>query len=154
MNEQNFDALKIENQLCFPLYACSREVIKQYKPYLDKMDLTYTQYVVMMALWEEKEMTVKALGDRLYLDSGTLTPLLKKLEAKGYITRTRSRRDERNLLVSVTEIGAALREEAAAMPRAIREHTELSFEETETLYRLLYKILAHVDERNEREAVK
>ena len=154
MNEQNYDALKIENQLCFPLYACSREVIKQYKPYLDKMDLTYTQYVVMLALWEEKEMTVKALGDRLYLDSGTLTPLLKKLEAKGYITRTRSRKDERNLLVGVTESGAALREVAMEMPRAIREHTELSREETETLYRLLYKILAYVDERNEREAMK
>ncbi|MBR4078425.1 MAG: MarR family transcriptional regulator [Oscillospiraceae bacterium] len=154
MNEQNYDALKIENQLCFPLYACSREVIKQYKPYLDKMDLTYTQYVVMLALWEEKEMTVKALGDRLYLDSGTLTPLLKKLETKGYITRTRSRKDERNLLVGVTESGAALREVAMEMPRAIREHTELSREETETLYRLLYKILAYVDERNEREAMK
>ena len=146
MNEQNFDALKIENQLCFPLYACSREVIKQYKPYLDKMDLTYTQYVVMMALWEEKEMTVKALGDRLYLDSGTLTPLLKKLESKGYITRTRSRKDERNLLVGVTESGAALREEAMSMMRAIETHTELTREETETLYKLLYKILARMDE--------
>ena len=154
MNEQNFDALKLENQLCFPLYACSREVIKQYKPYLDKMDLTYTQYVVMLALWEEKEMTVKALGDRLYLDSGTLTPLLKKLEAKGYITRTRSRKDERNLLVGVTESGAALREEAMEMPRAIKANTVLSREEMETLYKLLYKVLAHVDERNEREAMK
>ncbi len=151
MNEQNYDALKIENQLCFPLYACSREVIKQYKPYLDKMDLTYTQYVVMMALWEEKELTVKSLGDRLYLDSGTLTPLLKKLENKGYITRTRSRKDERNLLVAVTESGAALREEAMAMPCAIAQHTELSREETETLYKLLYKILARVDERYEKE---
>ncbi|MBQ5670774.1 MAG: MarR family transcriptional regulator [Oscillospiraceae bacterium] len=154
MNEQNYDALKIENQLCFPLYACSREVIKQYKPYLDKMDLTYTQYVVMLALWEEKEMTVKALGDRLYLDSGTLTPLLKKLETKGFITRTRSRKDERNLLVGVTESGAALREVAMEIPRAIRQHTELTREEAEILYRLLYKILAHVDERNEREAMK
>lgn len=154
MNEQKYDALKIEHQLCFPLYACSREVIKQYKPYLDKMDLTYTQYVVMMALWEEQEMTVKALGDRLYLDSGTLTPLLKKLEGKGYITRTRSRKDERNLLVAVTEEGAALREEALAMPRAVEAHTELTREETETLYRLLYKILGHVDELREREAMR
>ncbi len=154
MNEQNYDALRIENQLCFPLYACSREVIKQYKPYLDKMDLTYTQYVVMMALWEEKEMTVKALGDRLYLDSGTLTPLLKKLEAKGYVTRTRSRRDERNLLVAVTESGAALREEALSITEAIAGHTELTREETETLYNLLYKILARMDERRQREAMK
>ena len=149
-----YDVLKLENQLCFPLYACARETIKLYTPLLEKLDLTYTQYVVMLALWEEKEMTVKALGDRLYLDSGTLTPLLKKLETKGYITRTRSRKDERNLLVGVTESGAALREVAMEMPRAIREHTELSREETETLYRLLYKILAYVDERNEREAMK
>ena len=154
MNEQNYNALKIENQLCFPLYACSREVIKQYKPYLDKMDLTYTQYLVMMALWEETEMTVKSLGDRLYLDSGTLTPLLKKLENKGYITRTRSRKDERNLLVGVTESGAALREQAMAMPRAIEVHTELTREETETLYKLLYKILGRMDEIHDREMLK
>ena len=145
------EQLKLKSLFCFPLYACSREVIKQYKPYLDRMDLTYTQYVVMMALWEEQEMTVKALGDRLYLDSGTLTPLLKKLEAKGYITRTRSRKDERNLLVAVTESGEALRGEAMEMPRAIKNYTELTKSETETLYRLLYKILARVDERNERE---
>lgn len=154
MNEQNYDALKIENQLCFPLYACSREVIKQYKPYLDKMDLTYTQYVVMMALWAEEEMTVKTLGDKLYLDSGTLTPLLKKLEAKGYITRTRSRKDERNLLVGVTELGASLREQALVMPKAIVSNTMLTADETVTLYKLLYKILARVDELHERESEK
>ena len=154
MNEQNFEALKIKNQICVPLYACSREVIKQYKPYLDKMDLTYTQYVVMMALWEDHEMTVKTLGDRLYLDSGTLTPLLKKLEAKGYVTRTRSRKDERNLLVAVTESGMALREVALEMPQAIDQHTELTKEELDTLYELLYKVLARVDELHEREAMK
>lgn len=149
MSEQRFDALKIENQLCFLLYACSREVIKQYKPYLDAMDLTYTQYVAMLALWEYGEMTVKELGDRLYLDSGTLTPLLKKLEAKGYVSRTRSRKDERNLIVEPTEQGKLLRQQALEMPMAIEKYTELSREEAESLYRVLYKILARIDEMHE-----
>ena len=149
MNEDRFEALKIENQLCFLLYACSREVIKQYKPFLDELDLTYTQYIAMMALWENQEMTVKELGDVLYLDSGTLTPLLKKLEAKQYVTRTRSRKDERNLIVSVTEQGQSLKEKAMKMPRAIAEYTELSREEAEALYRTLYKILARLDQRED-----
>jgi len=149
MNEDRFEALRIENQLCFPLYACSREVIKQYKPFLDELDLTYTQYIAMMALWENQEMTVKELGDVLYLDSGTLTPLLKKLEAKQYVTRTRSRKDERNLIVSVTEQGQSLKEKAMKMPRAIAEYTELSREEAEALYRTLYKILARLDQRED-----
>lgn len=149
MSEQNFEALKIENQLCFPLYACSREVIKQYKPFLDELDLTYTQYIAMMALWEKQEMTVKELGDVLYLDSGTLTPLLKKLEAKNYVTRTRSRKDERNLIIAVTEQGEALKQKAMKMPRAIADYTELSREEAEILYRTLYKILARLDQCKE-----
>ena len=85
-----YDSLKLENQLCFPLYACSKEIVRRYKTYLDKLDLTYTQYIVMMVMWEEKELNVKELGDKLFLDSGTLTPVLKKLEAKGYVTRERS----------------------------------------------------------------
>ena len=84
MDNLNYDSLKLENQLCFPLYAASRELIKKYKPFLDDLDLTYTQYITLMLLWEQKSMTVKEMGDRLYLDSGTLTPLLKKLESKGY----------------------------------------------------------------------
>lgn len=149
MSECRFEALKIENQLCFPLYACSREVIKQYKPFLDELNLTYTQYIAMMALWENQEMTVKELGDVLYLDSGTLTPMLKKLEAKQYVTRTRSRKDERNLIVSVTEQGRQLKEKAMKMPRAIADHTELSREEAETLYHTLYKILARLEQCRE-----
>ena len=96
------DSLKLENQLCFPLYACSKEVIRKYKPYLDKYDLTYTQYIAMMVLWEEKKVNVKELGQKLFLDSGTLTPLLKKLEQKGYIERKRSENDERNLYILKT----------------------------------------------------
>ena len=97
--------LTLRNQLCFPLYACSRETIKLYKPFLSKLDLTYTQYVAMLVVWERQQLTSKELGQELYLDSGTLTPLLKKLESKGLISRKRSEEDERNLLITVTEQG-------------------------------------------------
>ena len=90
MEDKQYEAVKLENQLCFPLYACSRETIRLYKPYLDELELTYTQYISMMVLWEKKSVTVKELGRALYLDSGTLTPLLKKLENKGLLTRRRS----------------------------------------------------------------
>ena len=141
MIEQKYEALKIENQLSFLLYACSREVIKQYKPFLDAMDLTYTQYIVMMVLWERDEITVKELGDTLYLDSGTLTPLLKKLENKGYILRTRSRKDERNLLLSVTDAGKALISHAKEIADQIENNTALSGENTDTLAKLLMEVL-------------
>ena len=108
MDNKNCNLLRLENQLCFPLYAASREVIKLYKPYLDLLDLTYTQYIAMLLLWEYGSMTVKEIGDHLFLDSGTLTPLLKKLEAKGVISRTRSQKDERNLDVALTDAGRAL----------------------------------------------
>ena len=111
----DFDALKLENQLCFPLYAASREVIKRYYPFLDAIDLTYTQYIAMMVFWEEKEISVKELGHRLFLDSGTLTPLLKCLEAKGLVTRSRSLDDERVVIARITEEGEALKEKAEAL---------------------------------------
>lgn len=136
-----YDALKLENQLCFPLYACSREVVKKYKPYLDDIGLTYTQYITMMVLWEQKALTAKALGEALYLDSGTLTPLLKKMEAAGLLKRQRSDADERNLLVTVTEQGMALRDRASDIPAKIGACLPLSKEEAGTLYVLLHKIL-------------
>ncbi|MBP3683551.1 MAG: MarR family transcriptional regulator [Oscillospiraceae bacterium] len=114
--EPKYEALKIKNQLCFPLYACSREIIKRYKPFLDEIGLTYTQYIAMMVLWEHKTMNVKAMGEILFLDSGTLTPVLKKLESKGLITRQRSKADERNLVVTITEAGEALKEKAVTIP--------------------------------------
>ncbi len=141
MEDKNYDALKLENQLCFPLYACSREIIKRYKPHLDKLDLTYTQYIAMMVMWERRQVNVKELGEYLYLDSGTLTPLLKKMEQKGYVARARSERDERNLIVTVTDAGMALRDKAVDIPAAIGSCTNLTREESETLYGLLYKIL-------------
>ena len=136
-----YDALKIENQLCFPLYACSREIIKQYKPFLDEIDLTYTQYIAMMDLWEHRTMNVKAMGEILFLDSGTLTPVLKKLESKGLITRQRSAADERNLVVTITEAGEALKEKAVTVPAEIARCSNLEPEEAALLYRILYKML-------------
>ena len=146
MSEQNYDALKLENQLCFPLYACAREVIKKYTPFLDAIDLTYTQYIAMMVLWEHKTMNVKAMGEILYLDSGTLTPVLKKLESKGYITRQRSTADERNLVVTITDAGEALKEKAVAVPAAIAKCSNLDPEEAAELYRILYKMLGNKHE--------
>lgn len=141
-----YDALKLKNQLCFPLYACSREVVKRYKPFLDAIDLTYTQYIAMMVMWEKKSVTVKELGECLYLDSGTLTPLLKKLESKGLLTRARSDKDERNLIVTITDNGEKLKEEAVKIPMQIAGCTNLSPEEGAELYRILYKILGHEPE--------
>ena len=137
-----YDSLKLENQLCFPLYACSKEIVRRYKTYLDKLDLTYTQYIVMMVMWEEKELNVKELGDKLFLDSGTLTPVLKKLEAKGYVTRERSKIDERTLIVTLTESGKELREMAVDIPIGMRGCLKLSDEEMIQLRTMLGKILS------------
>ncbi|MCM1189963.1 MAG: MarR family transcriptional regulator [bacterium] len=144
MNPSSFDALKLENQLCFPLYACSREVVKLYKPFLDPLDLTYTQYIVMMVLWEHREITAKELGRLLYLDSGTLTPLLKKLETKGLVSRERSEEDERNLTVRITGQGEALKNSAAAVPMQLGKCVNLDPAEAAELYRLLYKLLGRI----------
>lgn len=145
MSDKKYDLLKLENQLCFPLYACARETIKLYKPYLDAIGLTYTQYITMMVLWERTSVTAKELGDALFLDSGTLTPLLKKMEAKGLLTRRRSAADERSLVVTVTEAGMALRDEAADIPRKMAARLVISPDETEILYRILYRMLGKGD---------
>jgi len=137
----NYDMLKLENQLCFPLYAASKEIVKRYKPYLDEIGLTYTQYIAMMVMWEKKTVNVKTLGQALFLDTGTLTPLLKKLEAQGLVTRRRSLEDERNLIVSITPQGEALRERAVTIPARMGQCIGITREEADTLYRLLYKIL-------------
>lgn len=141
MEDKKYESLKLSNQLCFPLYACSREVIKRYKPFLDRLGITYTQYIAMMVLWERRQVNVKELGECLYLDSGTLTPLLKKMENKGLVTRARSDKDERNLIVRVTEKGMAMRDEALSIPAEMASCTPLAPDEAATLYTLLYKIL-------------
>ena len=141
MGDDKYTCLKLESQLCFPLYACSKEIIRRYKPYLDELDLTYTQYITMMVLWERGSVSVKELGEALYLDSGTLTPLLKKLENKGYIKRSRSKEDERNLIVTLTDKGWELREEMLSIPRSMASCVDLEPQEAADLYRLLYKVL-------------
>ena len=139
--DKKFDVLKLENQLCFPLYAAAREVVKRYRPYLDAIDLTYTQYITMMVMWEEKEITVKALGEKLFLDSGTMTPVLKSLEAKGYVTRKRSATDERSVSVFLTDSGEALKEKAVDIPAKVAGCVGLDLSEAAALYETLYKIL-------------
>ena len=144
MMEEKYEPLKLSKQLCFPLYACSREMIKLYKPWLDELGLTYTQYITMMVLWEHKSMTVKMLGQELYLDSGTLTPLLKKLEEKGLVTRRRSELDERNLIVTITESGEAMKDAALHIPAEMTKCINLPKEDIRDLYRMLHQLLEFV----------
>lgn len=140
------ELLKLENQLCFPLYACSKEVVRRYTPHLDKLDLTYTQYLVMMALWEYGELSVGELGEQLFLDSGTLTPMLKKMEDKGYVSRVRSSVDERRVNVRLTEAGEKLKEEAREVPLAMGQCVNIDPDDAAKLVRLLRKVLANVRE--------
>lgn len=122
------EALKLDNQLCFALYACSREITKLYKPILDKLSITYTQYISLLVLWEKDNITVKEMGKKLHLDSGTLTPLLKKLESMNLVTRTRDTIDERNVYVSLTRNGNELKKMAIEIPSKILCSTGLSLE--------------------------
>ena len=139
-----YGSLLLKNQLCFPIYLCSKEIIRKYTPLLNEIDLTYTQYIVMMYFWEKETSNVKEISQALLLDSGTLTPLLKKLEAKGYINRVRSTKDERNLEVTITKKGLELRKKALSIPENISKCIDLSKEEAETLYSLVYKVLLNV----------
>ena len=139
--QEGWDPLKLENQLCFPLYAASREVVQGYRPYLDELDLTYTQYITMMVLWEYGQISAKELGRKLFLDSGTLTPVLKSMEKKGFLTRSRSAEDERVLMASLTEKGRELRKQAVGIPEKVAGCVRLAPEESMQLYRILYKIL-------------
>ena len=135
------EALKLKNQLCFPLYAAARRVTGVYTPYLKPLGLTYTQYIVFMVLWEQDGLQVSEIGEKLLLDSGTLTPLLKKMEAQGYLTRTRSKLDERSVIVTLTEKGKALKTQVGEIPLKAAQCVRLSPEEGQTLYQLLYKVL-------------
>lgn len=141
-----FDALKLENQLCFPLYACAKAVVKAYKPYLDDLDLTYTQYITMMVMWEHKQLRVKDVGKYLFLDSSTLTPLFKRLEEKGYVTRRRSAEDERDLIVTITEDGEALKEKVVTVPERLGACLALEQQKAQTLYELLYEVIGRLME--------
>lgn len=141
MYMQDYEDLRLDNQLCFPLYACAKEVVRQYRKPLESLNLTYTQYIVMMVLWEFGGMTEGELGKKVRLDSGTLAPLLKRLEKQGLITRTRPENNERKLYLSLTEQGEALKEKAAGVPSAMDGCIPLSDEELIVLKKLLDKAL-------------
>ena len=142
------DKLLLKNQLCFPLYLCSKEIIRKYSPLLNELDLTYTQYIVMMYLWENKETNIKELGKTLLLDSNTLTPLLKKLESKNYITRSKSNNDSRNSIIKLTEEGESLKSKCLSIPNLVGKCVNLSEEEAKTLYTILYKILYNIEKED------
>lgn len=143
---KDIDPLQLKNQLCFPIYLCSKEIIRKYTPWLAELDLTYTQYIVMMYFWEKEKSNVKDIGRALLLDSSTLTPLLKKLEKKGYITRVRSTIDERNLEIEITDKGKKLKTKALSIPDKMGKCINLTKEEATTLYSLMYKILMNIEE--------
>lgn len=143
---ESYEMLRLDAQLCFPLYAASRAVIRQYHPYLSELDLTYTQYIAMMALWESAPQSIKELGERLRLDTGTLTPLLKAMEKKGLVRRSRSEKDERSVLISLTGSGEALREKARAVPEQVGACIPLAPERARQLYELLYELLDNMEE--------
>ncbi|MCR5374846.1 MAG: MarR family transcriptional regulator [Lachnospiraceae bacterium] len=139
---QKYEQLLLKNQLCFPLYACSRKIVGDYTPYLKPLGLTYTQYVVMMVLWERESVNVGQLGNILHLDAGTLTPLLKRLENMGYVKRERSKDDERITVISITDAGDSLKEKCKDIPLKLSsKNSPLSEKEAKELYRLLYLLL-------------
>lgn len=140
--EDEFETIRLGNNLCFPLYACAKEIVRQYTPYLEALGLTYTQYITMMVIWEHESMRSKQIGDLLYLDSGTLTPVLKRLEEKGWITRCRAKDDERNLWVCLTPEGSDLKYKVRDIPLQVANQINMDQEEAVQLHKLLYNLLA------------
>ena len=139
-----YDILKLENQLCFPLYVAAKEVVRLYNAPLAEIGLTYTQYIALMALWEDGSMSVKALCEKLYLDTGTVTPLLKSMEKKDLVTRRRNEKDERSVIIGLSDKGLALREKALGVPARVGSCIPLSREDAEALYRMLYKLIGEL----------
>ena len=142
------EAMKLQNQLCFPLYAAARSVVSLYTPYLKPLGLTYTQYIVFLVLWEKDGLTVGELCERLMLDNGTLSPLLKKIQQAGFIERRRSEEDDRVVVITLTKAGRALQEKAKDVPAKVGGCIELSPEKGQTLYALLYELLDHQKKRS------
>lgn len=141
---ENFNPLALDNQLCFALYVCSKEVIRKYQPLLEPLNLTYTMYITLMCLWEKDEVTVKELGRRLYLDSGTLTPLLKKMEGQKLITRTRSKTDERTVFIKLTEEGIAMKEKCREIPSKMMCCNIVDVEKAGDLLSCLHQIMSNI----------
>lgn len=139
--EKNYDSLKLKNQLCFPLYAASREIMRKYTPILKNLNLTYTQYIVMMVMWEHNSLKVGEISSCLYLDTGTLSPLLKSMEEKGLVKRVRDKNDERVVTITITPEGEALKEKALSVPEEMGKCMNISPEDAQVLYKILYKII-------------
>lgn len=143
---KNLQQLKLDNQICFPVYALSREIVGRYRPLLDQLDITYPQYLVLLVLWEHQEQSVSQLGEKLYLDSGTLTPLLKRLEQKNLVTRSRSKEDERIVKIKLTSEGQNLQKKAASIPKQLFEDMKVPEEELKQLKTTIEKILTTLNQ--------
>ncbi len=143
-----YESLMLKNQLCFPIYLCSKEIIRKYTPILEEFDLTYTQYIVMMYFWEVGKSNLKDIGKTLLLDPSTLTPLVKKLEKKGYLTRVRSTVDERNLEIELTEKGKELEDKVLTVPKKVEKCIDITEEEAKILYKLMYKIIVNTQKED------
>lgn len=148
MEKKKYESLLLKNQLCFPLYAVSNMIIRKYKPYLKELDLTYTQYITMLLLWEHTSLTMGELSQMLFLNSGTLSPVLQRLEEKGYIERLHLEEDERYLVVITTDEGDVLREKALKIPQEMGKKFNIEPEEAKELHRILYKILEQEETDN------
>ncbi|MAC64760.1 MAG: MarR family transcriptional regulator [Flavobacteriaceae bacterium] len=146
MNEK-YENLKLDNQLCFPLYTASRLVIQRYQPMLKDLDLTYPQYLVLMVLWEKDEVNLSVIAEKLQLQSNTLTPLLKRLQQRGFLDRKRSESDERNIVITLTDKGKKLKDQACNVPELLSEQLPLSAEEAKELYRILYKMIDKMNKK-------
>ena len=146
--ENKYESLALKNQLCFPIYLCSKEIIRKYTPILEELDLTYTQYIVMMYFWEVGKSNLKDIGKTLLLDPSTLTPLVKKLEKKGYLTRVRSTVDERNLEIELTTKGKELEDKALTVPKRVEKCIDITEDEAKILYKLMYKIIINTQKED------
>ena len=148
---QDFNPLALDNQLCFALYVCSKEIIRKYTPLLDPLGLTYTAYITLLCLWEKDNVPVKELGSRLFLDSGTLTPLLKKMEAQGLVTRTRSGKDERTVYIQLTKEGRAMKKKCADVPQQMMCQNILDMKKAAPLLKTLHQIMENMSEKDDSE---
>lgn len=149
MEEHKYDILKLENQLCVPLYTASREIIKLYTQPLERFDLTYTQYIVMLTLWEYQELNLHTLGEKLHLDNGTLNPVIRKLIQKGYVQKTRSTDDERIVMITLTEKGIQLKDYALDIPKEVGSCVSIDIEKAFQLRELLHELIETLDKRSE-----
>jgi DNA-binding MarR family transcriptional regulator len=149
-NNQEFNPLALDNQLCFALYVCSKEIIRKYSPLLEPLGLTYTAYITLLCLWEKDNVTVKELGARLFLDSGTLTPLLKKMEVQGLLTRSRGGKDERTVFIKLTDQGRAMKEKCAGIPQQMMCQNILDMDKAAPLLQTLHVIMHNMSEKAEK----